>query len=56
MIDPAIARMWLMQRNEVSAATELLNRVAAGQPLSEAETSQLRALLASMVSTVAQSV
>ena len=55
VIDPSVARMWLMQRNEVAAACELLKGVAAGTPQTEAETRQLRALLASLVSTVAQS-
>lgn len=54
-IDPAVARMWMVQRNEVDAACTLLARRADGYPLADADARQLRGLLASLSSTVAAS-
>ena len=53
-VAPTVARLWMMQRSEVDAACGLLSRQAAGEALENGEARELRALLASLVSTVAQ--
>ena len=53
-VSPATARLWMMQQQEKDAACALLAKEAAGNALAESEARELRALLTSLISTVAQ--
>jgi hypothetical protein len=53
-ISPATARLWMVQQPELDAACAMLSRQAAGTALSGGEARELRTLLTSLMSTVAQ--
>jgi len=51
-LDPATARLWLMQKSDREAAIKLLAQSAVGQGLSPEDSKELRRLLASLVATL----